>query len=63
MRAWPRYVPRLLEHARRRELDASYVATHAMSLEDAPRGYEMFKKKQDGSVRVLFRPGLVTAGS
>ena len=48
-----RYVPRLLAHAERGELDASYLVTHTMSLEDAPRGYEMFKKKQDGCVRVL----------
>ena len=52
-----RYVPRLLEHAARDELDASYLATHTMPLEDAPRGYEMFKKKQDGCVRVVFTPG------
>jgi threonine dehydrogenase-like Zn-dependent dehydrogenase len=52
-----RYVPRLLEHAQRGELDPSYLVTHTMSLEDAPRGYELFKKKQDGCVRVVFRPG------
>lgn len=51
-----RYAPRLLEHAQRGELDTSYLVTHTMSLEDAPRGYEMFKKKQDGCVRVVFRP-------
>ena len=51
-----RYVPRLLEHARRAELDTSYLVTHTMSLEDAPRGYELFKKKKDGCVRVVFRP-------
>jgi threonine dehydrogenase-like Zn-dependent dehydrogenase len=27
-----------------------------MSLEDAPRGYEMFKDKQDGCVRAVFAP-------
>ena len=53
-----RYVPRLLEHAQRGELDPSYLATHTMSLEDAPRGYEMFKTKEDGCVRVVFKPGL-----
>ena len=52
-----RYVPRLLEHAQRGELDPSYLVTHTMPLEEAPRGYELFKKKQDGCVRVVFRPG------
>jgi threonine dehydrogenase-like Zn-dependent dehydrogenase len=51
-----KYVPRLLEHATRGELDPAYLATHQFSLEDAPRGYEMFKKKQDGCVRAVFTP-------
>ncbi len=51
-----KYVPRLLEHATRGELDPSYLVTHRFSLEDAPRGYEMFKKKQDGCVRAVFTP-------
>ena len=32
------------------------LATHEMSLDDAPRGYDMFKHKKDGCVRVAFRP-------
>jgi len=27
-----------------------------MSLEDAPRGYEMFQRKEEGCVRVVFEP-------
>jgi threonine dehydrogenase-like Zn-dependent dehydrogenase len=48
------YVPRLLEHAAKGELDPSYLVTHRLPLEEAPRGYELFKKKQDGCVRVVF---------
>ncbi|MFC4452314.1 zinc-dependent alcohol dehydrogenase [Deinococcus sonorensis] len=51
-----KYLPRLLEHAERGELDPSYLATHRFSLEEAPRGYEMFKTKQDGCVRAVFVP-------
>jgi threonine dehydrogenase-like Zn-dependent dehydrogenase len=51
-----KYVPRLLEHAAKGELDASYLATHHFPLEEAPRGYEMFKKKKDGCVRAVFHP-------
>ena len=51
-----RYVPRLLEHAARGELDPAFLATHRFSLEDAPRGYEMFKNKEDGCVRAVFTP-------
>jgi threonine dehydrogenase-like Zn-dependent dehydrogenase len=31
-------------------------ATHTLPLEDAPRGYEIFQKKEDGAVKVLLRP-------
>jgi threonine dehydrogenase-like Zn-dependent dehydrogenase len=31
-------------------------ATHTLPLEEAPRGYEMFQKKEDGAVKVLLRP-------
>jgi threonine dehydrogenase-like Zn-dependent dehydrogenase len=51
-----KYMPRLLEHASHGELDASFLATHTFSLEDAPRGYEMFKQKEDGILRAVFRP-------
>ena len=50
------YLPRLLEHVTKRELDPSFLATHRFSLEDAPLGYEMFKNKQNGCVRSVFVP-------
>jgi threonine dehydrogenase-like Zn-dependent dehydrogenase len=31
-------------------------ATHKLPLVDAPRGYEMFQKKEDGAVKVLLEP-------
>jgi threonine dehydrogenase-like Zn-dependent dehydrogenase len=31
-------------------------ATHHMPLDDAPRGYEIFQKKQDGAIKILLRP-------
>ncbi len=51
-----RYVPQLLEHAAEGDLDPSYLATHEFSLEDSPRGYELFKEKEDGCVRAVFSP-------
>jgi threonine dehydrogenase-like Zn-dependent dehydrogenase len=47
---------RLLEHASKGELDASFLATHTFPLEDAALGYDMFKQKQDGILRAVFRP-------
>jgi threonine dehydrogenase-like Zn-dependent dehydrogenase len=51
-----KYAPRLLEHIARGELDPSFLVTHRFSLEDAPLGYDMFKKKKDGCVRAVFVP-------
>ncbi len=51
-----KYVPRLLEHTQRGELDASFLATHKFDLEDAARGYDMFKNKEGGCVRAVFTP-------
>jgi len=30
--------------------------THQLPLEEAPRGYEIFQKKDDGAIKVLFKP-------
>ncbi len=51
-----KYMPRLLEHAERGELNPSFLATHRFSLEEGPQGYDMFKHKKDGCVRAVFAP-------
>jgi threonine dehydrogenase-like Zn-dependent dehydrogenase len=51
-----RYMPKMFQHLQAGELDPSFLITHRMSLEDAPRGYEMFKDKEDGCVRAVFAP-------
>ncbi|MCT9931779.1 glutathione-dependent formaldehyde dehydrogenase [Planotetraspora sp. A-T 1434] len=53
-----RYIPMLLDRVARGELVTSYLATHEMSLDDAPLGYDLFKNKKDGCVRAVFRPGM-----
>jgi hypothetical protein len=32
------------------------LATHKLPLEDAPRGYKLFQKKDDGCIKVVFQP-------
>jgi threonine dehydrogenase-like Zn-dependent dehydrogenase len=32
------------------------LATHVLPLDDAPRAYELFQKKDDGAIKVLLRP-------
>jgi threonine dehydrogenase-like Zn-dependent dehydrogenase len=51
-----KYLPRLLEHASEGRLDPSYLITHRFTLEESPRGYQMFKTKEDGCVRPVFAP-------
>ena len=51
-----RYMPEMLRRVQEGSLDPSFLITHRMSLEDAPRGYEMFRDKEDGCVRAVFAP-------
>jgi threonine dehydrogenase-like Zn-dependent dehydrogenase len=51
-----RYLRPLLERIENDEIDPSYVITHRMSLEDAPTGYETFKHKRDGCMKVVLTP-------
>jgi threonine dehydrogenase-like Zn-dependent dehydrogenase len=37
-------------------LDVEGLATHHLPLDEAPRAYEMFQKKEDGVVKVVFKP-------
>jgi len=51
-----RYIPMLLDRIARGELPTAHLATHPMPLDDGPRGYDLFKHKQDGCVRAVFQP-------
>jgi len=50
-----RYMRPLLERIENGEIDPSFVITHRLSLEDAPKGYEMFGKKQDHCEKVVLK--------
>jgi threonine dehydrogenase-like Zn-dependent dehydrogenase len=50
-----RYMRPLLQHIENGDIDPSFVITHHLQLEDAPRGYEMFLKKTDGCEKVVLR--------
>ena len=51
-----RYMRPLLERIQAGELDPSFVITHRLPLAEAPRGYELFKHKQDDCVKVVLQP-------
>ena len=48
-----RYLKPLLARIERGEIDPSFVITHRLRLEEAPRGYEMFVNKEDGCEKVV----------
>ncbi len=50
------YMKPLLERIARGELDPSFIVTHRMRLEDAPRAYDMFLHKEDDCVKVVMKP-------
>jgi threonine dehydrogenase-like Zn-dependent dehydrogenase len=50
-----RYMRPLLERIQRGEIDPSFVITHHMQLDDAPRGYDMFVNKTDDCLKVVLK--------
>jgi threonine dehydrogenase-like Zn-dependent dehydrogenase len=38
------------------KIDPSFVITHRCNLQDAPKMYETFKKKEDGCIKVVLKP-------
>lgn len=51
-----KYMPPLLEKIQNGEIDPSFIITHEMPLEDAAKGYEIFKHKQDECIKVVLKP-------
>ncbi len=51
-----RYLRPLLEHIRNGDIDPTFIITHRLKLDDAPKGYEMFKHKQDDCMKVVLTP-------
>jgi len=51
-----RYLRPLLELVENGEIDPSFVITHQLDLDETPRGYEMFKNKEDNCEKVVLKP-------
>lgn len=51
-----RYMPRLLDHIIRGDIDPSYIISHRFALSDAPDAYAIFHAKQDKCIKVVMRP-------
>jgi threonine dehydrogenase-like Zn-dependent dehydrogenase len=48
-----RYMRPLLERVQNGDIDPSFVITHRLPLDQAPRGYDMFLNKEDGCEKVV----------
>jgi threonine dehydrogenase-like Zn-dependent dehydrogenase len=46
----------LLELIENGSIDPSFIITHRIRLEEAPRYYEIFRNKQDECIKVVMRP-------
>jgi threonine dehydrogenase-like Zn-dependent dehydrogenase len=51
-----RYLRPLLQRIEDGDVDPSFVVTHTLSLDEAPKGYETFKNKEDDCVKVVLKP-------
>jgi threonine dehydrogenase-like Zn-dependent dehydrogenase len=51
-----RYLRPLLDRIRNGNIDPSFVISHHMRLDEAPRGYKMFKNKEDECLKVVLTP-------
>jgi threonine dehydrogenase-like Zn-dependent dehydrogenase len=51
-----KYLPLLLQSIENGDVDPSFVITHRLSLEEAPRAYEMFGEKEEDCIKVVLKP-------
>jgi threonine dehydrogenase-like Zn-dependent dehydrogenase len=51
-----RYLQPLLERIQTGEIDPSFIVTHRMALDEAPRAYEIFKHKSEECIKVVLKP-------
>ena len=51
-----RYLPRLLQHIEKGDIDPSFVVTHTVPIDDAPAMYKTFRDKKDGCIKVVLKP-------
>jgi threonine dehydrogenase-like Zn-dependent dehydrogenase len=51
-----RYMRLLLERILAGEIDPSFIITHRLPLDEAPRGYKLFKQKRDDCLKVVLKP-------
>ena len=51
-----RYLQPLLERIQNGDIDPSFVISHHLNIDDAPKGYKMFRNKEDNCTKVVLKP-------
>jgi threonine dehydrogenase-like Zn-dependent dehydrogenase len=51
-----RYLKPLIEMIEKNEIDPAAIITHRLSLSEAPAAYKKFRDKEDGCIKVVFKP-------
>jgi len=51
-----KYLPKLLAHVEKGDIDPSFVITHEVPLDDAAEMYYTFRDKKDGCIKVVLKP-------
>ncbi|MBW4459790.1 MAG: glutathione-dependent formaldehyde dehydrogenase [Nodosilinea sp. WJT8-NPBG4] len=51
-----KYLRPLLERVQKGEIDPSFLITHRLPLEEAPRAYKIFRDKEDNCIKVVLKP-------
>lgn len=51
-----KYLPKLLEHVQKGDIDPRFVITHKAPLSDAVRMYDIFSKKKENCIKVVLKP-------
>ena len=50
------YLPKLMDHIVKGDIDPSFVITHTASLDQGPELYKTFRDKKDGCIKVVLKP-------
>jgi threonine dehydrogenase-like Zn-dependent dehydrogenase len=51
-----KYMPKLLKHIEDGDIDPSFIITHRVGLDQAPKAYDTFLKKEDECIKVVMKP-------
>ena len=50
-----KYLDPLMKHIQNGDIDPSFVITHRISIDEAPKAYETFKQKKDNCIKVVIK--------